>query len=351
VSVPAPRIITIDEFTRRAERAGDEPLRQRRRPGRALRFLNDAELMATPDIEWAISGRIVADSLVLLAGASGIGKTFVALDCALSIVTGLPWLGASVQRSGPAVYLAADGSAAGLKTRVRHWKDVYGYPLDESLGLFVLPEPVNLGKPPDLDSLIAGMTPMMPALVVVDTLARTMTGLDENSARDVGNIVDALDRLRRATHSSVIVIHHTGLGAQDRERGSSAIRAAVDTVLMLSDQGGPLRLSCAKQRDAAPFAPVAIELIDDHHGRHLVRLATGADLASDPDLHHQIASVLRTAGTLSGSAIARTLHGDRARIFAALDAMRRTGVLTVSIGPRKANLWSLAAPVGDLNDR
>jgi RecA-family ATPase len=58
--------------------------------------------------------------------------------------------------------------------------------------------------------LAAIITAQRYVLVVIDTLARCMVGADENSARDMGEAIDALDRLRRAAGSCVLPVHHMG---------------------------------------------------------------------------------------------------------------------------------------------
>jgi RecA-family ATPase len=51
---------------------------------------------------------------------------------------------------------------------------------------------------------------------VIDTLARSMAGGDENAAKGVGEFIAAIDRLR-GDHAA-LVVHHTGKDG-DRERG------------------------------------------------------------------------------------------------------------------------------------
>jgi hypothetical protein len=91
-----------------------------------------------------------------------------------------------------------------------------------------------------------------PALVVIDTLARCFDG-DENLQEDMGRFIGGVDRLRRDFNATVVVVHHTRLGA-DRERGSTAFRGAADTMVhceRLNDT--ELEISCNKQKDAVEF--------------------------------------------------------------------------------------------------
>jgi hypothetical protein len=62
---------------------------------------------------------------------------------------------------------------------------------------------------------------------------------DENSTRDMGRVVAALDSLVEAYGVAILLVHHTGKPREaeraggERLRGSSALFGAVDSVLLL----------------------------------------------------------------------------------------------------------------------
>jgi AAA domain len=88
-------------------------------------------------------------------------------------------------------------------------------------------------------------------LVVIDTLARCMVGADENSAKDCGQVVDALTRLRAATPGGlgvVLAVHHTGKDGKTF-RGSSVFEAGADTVYLVTEDGGAITLDREKRKD------------------------------------------------------------------------------------------------------
>jgi RecA-family ATPase len=72
-----------------------------------------------------------------------------------------------------------------------------------------------------------------PKLIVLDTQARMTPGLEENSAKEVGLYVAAVDLLRRASGACVLTVHHSSKGAAYL-RGSSALMGAADTVVALA---------------------------------------------------------------------------------------------------------------------
>ena len=180
-------------------------------------------------------------------------------------------------RSGPDWFddvQAADG--ASLKPRLRAWKRAHGYRDENLLGFYVWPGAVNFLNPQDVDRFIQVITSLAPKLVIGDTLARCMAGGDENSARDMGLLVEHTDQVRRRVDCTFLWVHHTNR-AGTGERGSGALRGACDTLLSLSER---LVLTCDKQRDAEPFGRLRLSLARCH-GSCVVELAP--DLGADSE--------------------------------------------------------------------
>src|SRR5439155_6514929 len=122
----------------------------------------------------------------------------------------------------------------GLKLRVRVWKLAHG--LDRRAGVTFVPQAVQLLNPGEVAAFIEAIgesMPEPPVLVVIDTLARSMTGGDENGPKDMGQFIASIDRIRETTGAGVLVLHHTGWKETDRERGHTSLRAATDTVMLL----------------------------------------------------------------------------------------------------------------------
>lgn len=171
------------------------------------------------------------DAVGMLWAEPGSYKSFLALDIALCVASGLPWLGRNVM-PGRVWYIAGEGQA-GLRLRIAAWRTARAYTGD--LDFLHTQRAVTLddeGGSPGLDRLLAEAesgTP--PSLIVVDTLARAMTG-DESSTRDASRFVAALDSLVAAVRKAgrpccVMLVHHS---RKDGEvyRGSSVLRGAAD---------------------------------------------------------------------------------------------------------------------------
>lgn len=247
-------------------------------------FLSAEEVEQLPAPQFLVADLIPLGGTAEIHGPPGCGKSFFALGLALDVAAGRPFLGRPVQQ-GRAVYVAAEG-AAGLGVRIRAWKADRG--VSHVAGVDFYREAVLLLEAEAVGRFIAHLRALdePPALVVLDTLARCMVGGEENSARDMGLAIAAVDRIRRDTGAAVLVLHHSRKDGET-ERGSTALRGAVDTMLAIRNEGGALRVSCEKQKDAAPFASFDASL-RPAAGSCAIGLTEARDLfAQIPTEHHK----------------------------------------------------------------
>ena len=123
-------------------------------------------------------------------GPSGVGKTFVVLDWALSIAYLDQWAGKNITNEGGAVaYLAGEGHY-GIRGRVAAWKQNAPVGCFRAVLSFARSVRLEYTARPSSSYFEIRRMPEPPALVVVDTLHRFMAG-DENSAQDAKTMIDA----------------------------------------------------------------------------------------------------------------------------------------------------------------
>lgn len=228
--------------------APDDGVRQIRPIPLAGRVLGRDQLADLPAPEPLIEGTLDRGTVALLAGAWGSGKSLQALDWAACVATGRPWQGRKVKPAS-VLFVAAEG-AYGLHGRLTAWETAWGLPIP-SEAFHVLPIPVNLTKASERVALVDEIARGQYGLVVIDTLARCIVGADENSAQDMGVVVDVLYQLRDATPGgTVLVVHHTG---KDKRtiRGSSALEAGLDTVYVVTTEGTDVTVARTKAKDRA----------------------------------------------------------------------------------------------------
>jgi len=73
-----------------------------------------------------------------------------------------------------------------------------------------------------------------PDVLVIDTLSAATVGAEENSAKDMNVVMDAVKQIQAAWDCSVILLHHDGKHT-GQERGSTVLRASMDLVLAVSE--------------------------------------------------------------------------------------------------------------------
>lgn len=217
----------------------------------AAGFVRADQVKVSP-IAWAVRGWLAQDTFAAIVGQSGSLKSFLAIDLACSIATGTPWNGCEV-RQGAAFILAGEGRN-GLRKRIQGWSEhknvsIEGAPLYLASQLPRLDHLTTAGILQEIDNLRES-TGHVPALVIIDTLARAIAG-DENSATDMGQLVECADWIREHYPGCcVLLVHHTGHGNKGRARGSSAFYSALDSeVVMKTLKSGDVQMFSTKEKD------------------------------------------------------------------------------------------------------
>jgi RecA-family ATPase len=214
---------------------------------------SERDLGSLPEPRWLVN-RMLTDGLSVMYGPPKAGKTFAALSMALHIASGTPWFGEKTI-PGPVLYVSGEGQG-GLHKRIQGWKKATGI---QQTNLYVVPFPVKLGVPEHVAALITDAHAIRAQLVIIDTLARSMAGMDENSAQDMGKVVAGLGYLKAQTNCGILVLHHSGVEGT-RPRGSTALFGAADTLMRVDGDGNHLTLYCEGMKDAAPFRSRWFEL-------------------------------------------------------------------------------------------
>jgi hypothetical protein len=186
--------------------------------------------------DYLIKGVLDKGALALIWGETGKGKTFFALDMAAHVAAGIPWRGMRV-KPGLVVYVAAEGGA-GILGRFQAWReshaDLKGIPLA------IILRSANLLSKDEISTFLLKLKEIVTeanrplALVVFDTLNRSMLGGDENSSQTMTQLIAAADVLRCEFGASTIFVHHAGKALSKGPRGHSSLVPAVDTEIMVS---------------------------------------------------------------------------------------------------------------------
>jgi hypothetical protein len=207
------------------------------------KLVSASDLATQPAPEPLVWGLLDMDTESWMIGAPGSLKSFVALDLAGHVGAGRDWQGHRVRKAN-VLYVAAEG-ARGLVLRTRAWEKSFG----AMEGVTFLPYPVQVSSGDgQWEAMVTLAAELDVGMVIIDTQARVTVGLEENSAKDMGILTNAVGMLKRATGACVLVVHHTGRNGADA-RGSSALDGAQDTELKVIREEPRGALSCRVRQD------------------------------------------------------------------------------------------------------
>ena len=235
------------------------------KPESRYKLLGADDLRNLPALAWRVRGVLPAVGLAGLYGPSASGKSFLALDMAAAIAEGRRWFDCRVE-AAPVVYAALEGEG-GFKLRVAALESHTGRALPA--GLHMVLQPFKLTEPQDVADLAA----VVPAgaVVFLDTLNRAAPTADENSSKDMGEILSAAKQLQSLINGLVVLVHHTGKDATKGLRGHSSLFAALDAAVEVSRDGDRREWRVAKSKDgqdgdAQPFKLQIETLGTDSYG-------------------------------------------------------------------------------------
>lgn len=229
------------------------------KPAPRYKLLSAADLRDLPPLAWRVRGVLPAVGLAALYGPSASGKSFLAFDMAAAIAEGQRWFDCRVE-AAPVVYAALEGEA-GFKLRAQAWETSRGRALPDGLRMMLQPFKLTDGQ----DVLDLAAVVPAGAVVVLDTLNRAAPTADENSSRDMGEILEAAKTLQTLTRGLVVLVHHTGKNAAAGLRGHSSLFAAMDAAIEVSREGDRREWKVAKSKDgidgeSCPFK-LAVEVL------------------------------------------------------------------------------------------
>jgi DNA-binding MarR family transcriptional regulator len=217
-------------------------------------MIHSDNLKYLPNVTWLLKPYIPSQGLIVIYGPSGTGKSFLAL-----------WFALQISQQKNVLYMAYEGEW-GYRSRVVAAQSYYHYGrgLDMTLGQ------VDLMSDEEFMQFIDSARKVNPSVVFVDTVARSMGDLDENSTHGMNTYIRRCNQLATELNCAVVLVHHTSKGGYV-ERGNSALRGACDLMIRLEDADDRTLVECAKTKDGKPFPsfhinlhPVDIGLVDEY---------------------------------------------------------------------------------------
>lgn len=283
---------------------------------------------------WFIDEVIPRAGLGLIYGESGSGKSFLVIDMMVAIAQGFSWRGHEVEQ-GRVVYIAAEG-ASGIKKRFSALQVAEEVDL-ATLDVLILEQAPNLLRDDDISLAEVIEAAGGASLIVVDTLAQTTPGANENSSEDIGLALNRCKRLHEATGAMVILIHHSGKDAARGARGWSGIKGALDCEIEVSRFNDSTRLAkVTKQKDGDdgriyPFLLRQVEIDKRKNGKPVTSCVV-----------EHIDQSVRRKGPKGEWQI---------RVWNYVSERADSGDTTISVGDIVEHIKSVTVATGDKEDR
>jgi hypothetical protein len=192
----------------------------------APQFLTAASI----DIEWLVDGVIQRGSNGFICSLPKMGKSWLAVDLAISLTLGLPWVGFDIPRAVKAALITREDNPALTRWRMAHLLAGRNRAMAELEGRLCVnsreqsPE-FRVDKADFLGPMIAELKAIQPEFVILDVL-NVLHSADENDNTEMRAVVEELSRLQREVGCSLGVVHHFNKGEgtlTQRLRGATAI--------------------------------------------------------------------------------------------------------------------------------
>jgi len=224
---------------------------------------------------YLIKGLLDRQTVSCLYALPGKGKSFLALSMCKAISSGSKWHGHRVQQ-GAVLYVTLEGRA-GFRKRIEALR------LDGSLTkddpFYCIEKPFHVVNEDHIGELIREIRELEKRegikfeFIVIDTLARSMPGVDEDT-KGMQDAADGATAISESLGCHIMLVHHSGKKTSAGARGGISLLGAVDTMMKCEAVAGEERtfeLTTDKQKDGDDtgkyqFKLNIVELGDDEDG-------------------------------------------------------------------------------------
>ena len=316
------------------------------------------DFMAHPPQEPAplVTGVFGVGEGIIWGGQPNVGKTWIALDLALAVATGTPFLHHfEVPQSHPVLMIDEEGSQWNNYRRFemmlegRRVGSTIDIPIHVSIG-----RGVRLDTPQGITIMQRMLERYRPKLVIMDSLVR-MHGGDENSSRSMADFFHLTKQIMTTYETSILFTHHVrkpSLESNDPGdliRGSTDIRGWPDVihVFQATEDSTEITAHTVKQRNRARMDPFSIRVLISNEDSEATLAYIGdaersrRDDISASDIRQAIASL--PDPTLQNIASYLDRHPDTLRkgVMQKMRDARMIGITGVGFGKERRMIYTI----------
>lgn len=216
--------------------------------------------------DWLIEGLWAGEAVGVVGGIPKVGKTWLVLEMALAVASGLPCLGRfAVKNPGPVLLFCAEDGPRAVQKRVAGLAKARGVDFDRLAVGWIDAPAIWLDDEGHRNRLTQTVTTLKPRLLILDPLVRLHRG-DENSAGEIAAVLGYLRALQREHHVAVMLVHHVRKSGASQPgqalRGSGDLHAWGDSNCYLLQRDGQPTLVVEHRAHPAP-EPFVVRLEGD----------------------------------------------------------------------------------------
>jgi hypothetical protein len=356
-------------------------------PARTLVVKTLAQLCAEVDARgprrWLVRGVWPAGDYGVLGAEKKTGKSWMALDLAVSVASGTPWLGAfEVDDAGPVVVFAGEGGDGNIVRRLRAVAAARGLVAD-CLPIHVCTRAPHLSDPGHVVELQETVEAVRPSLVVLDPFYLAAGGANGADLYAMGALLERPQHVCGRVGAALLVVTHfnrsrdtrgaarfTGAGpaewgrvllaATQISRHTDSATKATTVLAELEVTGGEIPDTSVRVRrtvwavdpedlDSPLVYEVDTPAAEDNEG------APASDLP--PAAMKLLAALEHQSGPVPSSALVDWIaerHGHGLKRETASRLLTKLGGLmladSIDCGPGKPKLWFRTTPEGGVSN-
>lgn len=209
---------------------------------------------------WIIDNILSENSLSIIYGRAGCGKTSFILNLILSLSQKSikKFADKNIKKYGKTLYITGEG-VDGLYKRINSWSSYNDINKKDINTVFLPLSNIDINNYMTQSKFINTLVDVLSQnpdifIIVIDTISNF--NISENSSSSINNFVSLLRKNFNGKKISIILIHHSGKDINKGIRGSSNFLAIADTVFKLEKQNKEnkgvcvnVKITIEKQKD------------------------------------------------------------------------------------------------------
>ena len=243
-------------------------------------FVDVADFCAGADtpIDWIVEGLIERGSNGIMAGDPKAGKSVAAVNLAVCLALGTPWMGLSVRQRVRTAIVSREDNPDTTKRRFRQIARGKGADMEELRGWCHVNSKAQtpsfmLDNPREVANLIHCIKRWGSEFVILDVFNK-MHSQDENKNTETRMVMNQVDRMAAETHAMFYVLHHFNKNEGEnsitrRIRGAGAIAGFAESIVGIDvvDEKDKVRQMRFETKVGEPLAPIHYQIVESDYGK------------------------------------------------------------------------------------